>query len=68
MIPLNYEQIACLAHMGERLRTARLALNEEQALFGQRLGLTARSYRRLEQGDPRVPVGYWVQEIGRAHV
>jgi len=63
MIPLNKAQSAYLFRLGERLRTARLARNEEQSLFGRRLGLTARSYRRLEQGDPRVPLGDWIQAL-----
>jgi len=63
MIPLNKIQSAYLARLSERLRAARLARNEEQSLFGQRLGLTARSYRRLERGDPRVPLGDWIQAL-----
>ena len=63
MIPLNKTQSAYLIRLSERLRAARLARNEEQSLFGQRLGLTARSYRRLERGDPRVPLGDWIQAL-----
>ncbi|MDL1968834.1 MAG: helix-turn-helix domain-containing protein, partial [Deltaproteobacteria bacterium] len=39
-----------LLRLGERLKEARLARNESQELFAQRLGLTRQSYSKMEKG------------------
>jgi len=41
-----------LLRLGERLKEARLARNESQELFAQRLGLTRQSYSKMEKGSP----------------
>ncbi len=46
--------------LGERLREARLARNETQELFAQRLGLTRQSYSRMEKGSPQTLIGNWL--------
>jgi transcriptional regulator with XRE-family HTH domain len=46
--------------LGERLREARLARNESQELFAQRLGLTRQSYSRMEKGSPQTLIGNWL--------
>jgi transcriptional regulator with XRE-family HTH domain len=40
-----------LLRLGERLKEARLARNESQELFAQRLGLTRQSYSKMEAGS-----------------
>lgn len=49
-----------LLQLGERLREARLARNESQELFAQRLGLTRQSYSKMEKGSPQTLIGNWL--------
>ena len=49
----NKKNVASLLlRFGERLRKTRLARNESQELFAQRLGLTRQSYSKMEKGQP----------------
>ena len=50
-----------LQQLGERLREARLARNESQELFAQRLGLTRQSYSKMEKGSPQTLIGKWLE-------
>ena len=50
-----------LKQLGERLREARLARNESQELFAQRLGLTRQSYSKMEKGSPHTLLGNWLE-------
>ena len=45
---------SALVSLGARLRQARLARNETQALFACRVGVSLPTYRKLEQGAPCV--------------
>ena len=47
--------------LGKRLREARLARNESQELFAQRLGLTRQSYSKMEKGSPQTLIGNWLE-------
>ena len=49
-----------LVLLGARLKEARLARNESQELFAQRLGLTRQSYSRMEKGSPQTLIGNWL--------
>ena len=51
---------ALLKKLGRRLKEARLARNESQELFAQRLGLTRQSYSRMEKGSPQTQIGNWL--------
>ncbi len=51
------EALAVLADLGQRLRNARLERNDSMAIFAQRLGVSERTVRALEQGRPTVQVG-----------
>jgi transcriptional regulator with XRE-family HTH domain len=51
---------ALLKQLGRRLKEARLARNESQELFAQRLGMTRQSYSQMEQGSPRTLIGNWL--------
>lgn len=55
---LNIESL--LEQLGRRLKKARLARNESQELFAQRLGLTRQSYSRMEKGSPQTQIGNWL--------
>lgn len=50
-----------LKHLGQRLKEARLARNESQELFAQRLGITRQSYSRMEQGSGKTQLINWLQ-------
>lgn len=49
-----------LKQLGERLKEARLARNESQELFAQRLGMSRQSYSRMEKGSPQTQLGNWL--------
>jgi transcriptional regulator with XRE-family HTH domain len=49
-----------LKQLGQRLKEARLARNESQELFAQRLGLTRQSYSRMEKGSPQTLISNWL--------
>lgn len=55
---INVESL--LKRLGERLKEARLARNESQELFAQRLCLTRQSYSRMEKGSPKTLIGNWL--------
>ncbi|MDF1577265.1 MAG: helix-turn-helix transcriptional regulator [Desulfobulbales bacterium] len=57
---INTEAERFLIKLGERLKAARLAKNESQELFAQRLGITRQSYSKMEKGSPRTPIGNWL--------
>jgi transcriptional regulator with XRE-family HTH domain len=52
--------VSLLKKLGQRLKEARLARNESQELFAQRLGMTRQSYSRMEQGSPQTLIGNWL--------
>ena len=56
---INVESM--LLQLGERLKEARLARNESQEVFAQRLGLTRQSYSKMEKGSPRTLIGKWIE-------
>jgi len=58
MININIEFI--LDQLADRLRSARLARNESQEVFGARIGLTRQTYSKMEKGAVSVPIGYWL--------
>jgi len=56
----NTDIASLLGRLGRRLKAARLARNESQELFAQRLGLTRQSYSRMEKGSPQAQIGNWL--------
>lgn len=54
---------AMLAALGQRLRRRRLAAGEPQTRAASRIGVSVPTYRKLEQGDPTVPIGPWVRAL-----
>ena len=55
----NNEITDALQALGSRLRQARIAKGDSQAVFAQRIGVSVPTLRDLEQGNPRVSVGAW---------
>jgi transcriptional regulator with XRE-family HTH domain len=54
---------ATLKELGRRLRDARLERNDSMAIFAERLGVSERTVRALEQGRPSVQVGVWFNAL-----
>jgi transcriptional regulator with XRE-family HTH domain len=57
------ESAVALKELGQRLRHARLARNDTMAIFAERLGVSERTVRAMEQGRSTVQVGAWVQAL-----
>lgn len=51
----------CLVQLGERLKAARLARNESQEVFAQRLNLSRQTYSRMEQGFGQTMLINWLR-------
>jgi transcriptional regulator with XRE-family HTH domain len=60
MFNKNIDVESLLEQFGKRLKNARLARNESQELFAQRLGMTRQSYSKMEKGFPQSPIGSWL--------
>lgn len=52
-----------LESLGKRLREARLARNEPQEIFAQRLRVSVPTLRAMEQGRPTTQIGTWVAAL-----
>ena len=52
-----------LAILGQRLRAARLERNDTMAAFAERLGVSERTVRAMEQGRPTVQIGAWLNAL-----
>ena len=61
MVTLENDEIELLKILGARLKAARKARRETQAVFGERLGITRQTYSKMEHGDPSIDVGYWIR-------
>ena len=57
------EVATALRGLGQRLRDARLERNDSMAIFAERLGVSERTVRALEQGRPTVQVGVWLNAL-----
>ena len=57
------ESTATLRELGLRLRNARLERNDSMAIFAERLGVSERTVRAMEQGHPTVHVGVWLNAL-----
>jgi transcriptional regulator with XRE-family HTH domain len=58
----SIEGIGCdsLTRLGARLREARIARHDAQSVFAERIGASVRTVRAMENGDPKVAIGYWI--------
>lgn len=52
-----------MASLGRRLRRARLARNDSMAVFAQRIGVSERTVRAMEHGQPTVQIGTWLEAL-----
>jgi len=63
MFSLTDQEKAILTDLGQRLRARRLQRNEKQLSTAARIGVSAPTYRKMEQGDPSTALGYWVRAM-----
>ena len=63
MLSTTDQEKAILSDLGQRLRARRLQRNEKQLSTAARIGISAPTYRKMEQGDPSTAIGYWVRAM-----
>lgn len=57
-----HEIDALCKELGSRLQSFRVnELNETQEIMAGRIGVSRRTYVRMEGGDPTVKIGYWLE-------
>lgn len=61
-----YESMAAksrmrLVELGERLRRARQRRQWTQRVLSSKTGVSEGTIKKIEAGNPRVPIGFWVQ-------
>jgi transcriptional regulator with XRE-family HTH domain len=57
------ESADVLRTLGERLRAARLQRDDSMAVFAERLGVSERTLRAMERGEPTVQIGTWLEAL-----
>ena len=57
---ISKEATDALKQMGRHLRVLRIDRKDRQSDFAARLGVSIPTLRKLEQGDPSVAIGTWV--------
>lgn len=62
-IMISIHSQAMLSHLGNRVRVLRLERDERQEDFAARLGVSVPTLRKIEQGDPAVAIGTWLDAI-----
>jgi transcriptional regulator with XRE-family HTH domain len=60
---ISKESQIMLVELGKRVRDLRLERNERQEDFAARLGVSIPTLRKIEQGDPSVAIGTWLDTI-----
>jgi len=63
MLLVNEDEKTVLASLGIRLKQRRLDRNDRQSDAAARLGVSLATYRKMEAGNPSIPIGYWVRMI-----
>ena len=63
MFSIIDQEAATLSALGQRLRRRRLSAGEPQTRAASRIGVSVPTYRKLEQGDPTLPIGPWVRAL-----
>ncbi|MDA8390028.1 MAG: helix-turn-helix transcriptional regulator [Gammaproteobacteria bacterium] len=63
MIYFTDSERETMAALGARLRASRIASEDDQRAMAARIGVSTPTYRRMEQGDPATPLGYWIRAL-----
>jgi len=54
--------------IGQNLHALRVSrLDETQEMMAARIGVSRKTYIRMEKGDPTVKIGYWLEAAMIAH-
>ena len=61
MISVKENEI--LKKLGQRLKSARLELNDPQKEFAFRIGVSIPTLYEMEQGNPSISIGTWVKAL-----
>lgn len=65
---IDHEEQAVLQEWGESLRILREYLMKcSQSDLARRIGVSRSTVVRMEQGDPRIPVGFWMRAWRRLY-
>ncbi len=60
---LSVESKEKIIQLGKRLRENRLDCDEAQERFAARLGVSVPTLRKMENGDPTVKIGTWIEAL-----
>jgi transcriptional regulator with XRE-family HTH domain len=52
-----------LKNLGQRLKNARLELNDPQKEFAFRIGVSIPTLYKMEQGNPSISIGTWIKAL-----
>jgi transcriptional regulator with XRE-family HTH domain len=63
MFTITNDEQQALIQLGVRLKSLRINRNEHQTVFAARVGISVPTYRKMERGDPTVPIGYWIRAL-----
>lgn len=59
----NVKENTILKNLGQRLKNARLELNDPQKEFAFRIGVSIPTLYKMEQGNPSISIGTWVKAL-----
>ena len=60
---VSFEAQSALAQVGQYIRTARLRRGESESLAATRVGVSRQTWRRLEEGSPKVALGLFFEAM-----
>ena len=60
---LNVKENEALKKLGQRLKNARLELNDPQKEFAFRIGVSIPTLYKMEQGNPSISIGTWIKAL-----
>ena len=60
---INVKENTVLKNLGQRLKNARLELNDPQKEFAFRIGVSIPTLYKMEQGNPSISIGTWAKAL-----
>ncbi len=63
MLFVTDDEDAVLSSLAQRLKQRRLDRNDRQSDAAARLGVSLATYRKMEAGNPSIPISYWLRMI-----
>ena len=62
-LTLSFQAQEALRKVGNNIKTARLRRGESEELAAQRTGVSRQTWRRLEEGSPKVALGLFFEAM-----